>query len=151
MKALLLVLTAVAIGLSPVYADEEKTADALTTAAANTPKVDIVLAVDTNATPAVVFPPNTPKLTAFITGSTGTKKGDTVRGAWFTDDVGDVAPPNTKMAESSFVAEEDNFSQGALIIDKDNKWPVGTYRFELYINDVLVTTAKFTIAEPDTK
>jgi len=113
-------------------------------ARADGPTVEAAIAVDTDTKPATSFSTKTPKLYAFFK-STGTAKGDTFRGVWIAEDVGDAAPANTKIDESSLPADQDNY-YGAFSLSKPDKgWPPGKYRVEIYVNDQLATTANFTI------
>jgi hypothetical protein len=60
-------------------------------------------------------------------------------------DVGDVAPANTKALEKTLTLEEDT-DDGDFAFSKPTKgWPVGKYRVEIYVNDDLAKTVKFTI------
>ena len=52
---------------------------------------------------------------------------------------------NTKIDETTVTADEENF-HGAFSLSKPDKgWPVGKYKVEIYDEDELVTTVKFTI------
>jgi hypothetical protein len=114
---------------------------------ADTPKVEAIMAKDKDSKPATTFAPDVPKLYAFFR-SNGTKKGDKLRGVWIATDVGDAAPRNTKIDESSLAADEDNF-YGAFSLSKPDKgWPPGDYRVEIYDGEQLATTVKFAIETP---
>jgi len=108
--------------------------------------VEAVVAVDADTKPATTFAPDTPKLVAFFR-STGTEKGVALRGVLIAEDVGDVAPANTKVLESSADADQDNFFGGFTFSKPDHGWPVGKYRVEFYVGDKLVGTTKFSIAK----
>lgn len=113
---------------------------------AGDPKVEAAIAVDQDTKPATSFVANVPKLYAFFR-SKGTHEGDNLRGVWIAEDVGEVAPKNTKIDEATLKADQDDF-YGAFSLTKPNKgWPVGKYRVEIYAGDELATTAKFTIKE----
>jgi hypothetical protein len=113
---------------------------------ADTPKVEGAIAVDADTKPTDSFASTTPKLNAFFR-SNGTAKGDTLRGVWIAEDVGSAAPANTKIDESTITADQDNFF-GAFSLSKPTAgWPVGKYRVEIYLNDQLATTVKFTIQD----
>jgi len=98
--------------------------------------------------PTTTFAANTPKLYAMFKAK-GAKDGDKIRGVLIAEDVGDAAPANTKVLEETldvkgYSAGRD-FS-GDFNFSKPTKgWPVGKYRVEIYVNDGLATTAKFTI------
>ena len=90
------------------------------------------------------FSANVPKVYAFF-HSTGTKKGDTLRGVFIADDVGSAAPADYKIDEASLTADKDDFS-GAFSISKPDKgFPVGKYHVDIYVGDQLATSVKFTI------
>ena len=94
--------------------------------------------------PSTTFASNTPNLYA-IFKTKGAKAGDKIRGVLIAEDVGDVAPANTKVLETILDIEGDT-EAGDFNFDKPtNGWPVGKYRVEIYVNDKLATTAKFTI------
>jgi outer membrane usher protein FimD/PapC len=83
--------------------------------------------------------------------TTGIKNGDKLRGVLIAEDVGDVALVNTKVLEKTLTLEEDT-DDGDFAFSKPTKgWPVGKYRVEIYVNDDLAKTVKFTIeaAKPE--
>jgi hypothetical protein len=90
------------------------------------------------------FTPDTAKLFA-IFKTKGIKDGDKVRGVLIAEDVGDVAPPNTKVLEKTLALNEDTADGDFNFSKPTTGWPVGKYRLEIYVNDDLATTAKFTI------
>lgn len=107
-------------------------------------KVRVAIAKDGETRPATVFLSNIPKLYAFILPE-GTEKGDKARGVWIAEDVGSAAPKNTKIDQATITGGKDNFG-GAFSLSKPNGgWPVGKYRAEVYVDDELEATAKFTI------
>lgn len=108
------------------------------------PSVKAAIAVDENTRPTDTFSADTPKLIAFFL-TEGTKKGDVVHCVWIATDVGDAAPANTKIDESSLTAEKDDFSGGFSLSKPTAGWPLGTYRVEMSLNDKLATTAPFHI------
>ena len=111
---------------------------------ADGPKVEAAIAVDKDTKPTDSFSASVPKLYAFFR-STGTSKDDKLRGVWIAEDVGDAAPANTKIDESSVTADQDDY-YGAFSLSKPTAgWPPGKYRVEIYLNDELATTVKFTI------
>ena len=75
----------------------------------------------------------------------GAKDGDKIRGVLIAEDVGDVAPANTKVLETILDVEGDTEAGDFSFSKPTNGWPVGKYRVEIYVNDELATTAKFTI------
>ena len=94
--------------------------------------------------PTTTFSSNTSILYAMFK-TKGAKNGDKIRGVLIAEDVGDVAPANTKVLEKTLDMEGDT-DDGDFNFSKPTKgWPVGKYRVEIYVNDELATTAKFTI------
>jgi len=78
--------------------------------------------------------------------TTGGKKGDKIRAALIAESVGDAAPPNTKVFETAVDMDGDT-EDGELFFSKPtNGWPIGKYRVDVYVNDQIATTAKFTVA-----
>ncbi len=94
--------------------------------------------------PTTTFASNTPKLYA-IFKTEGAKTGDKIRGVLIAEDVGDVAPANTKVLETILDMEGDTDAGDFSFSKPTNGWPVGKYRVEIYVNDQLATAAKFTI------
>jgi hypothetical protein len=94
--------------------------------------------------PSTTFASNTPKLYA-IFKTDGAKSGDKIRGVLIAEDVGDVAPANTKVLETILDVEGDTEAGDFSFSKPTNGWPVGKYRVEIYVNDELATAAKFTI------
>ncbi len=116
----------------------------LSIARAGDAKVEVAFAKDQETKPTDEFSADVPKIYAFFR-STGTKKGDVLKGVWIADDVGDAAPKGTKIDEASLTADKDNFF-GAFSLTKPTKgWPVGQYRVEIYQGEKLATTGKFKI------
>ena len=90
------------------------------------------------------FTPDTEKIYALF-ATEGAKKGDKLRGVLIAEDVGDVAPPNTKVLETKLDVEGDT-DDGDFNFSKPTKgWPVGKYRVEIYVNGGLADLVKFTI------
>ena len=88
--------------------------------------------------------PDTPKIFA-IFKTKGLQKGDQLRGVWIAEDVGSAAPANSKIGEKTLALDEDT-DDGDFSVSKPTKgWPAGKYRLEIYVNDKLATTEKFTI------
>jgi hypothetical protein len=109
-------------------------------------KVEAVIAVDSETKPTDVFSPTVAKLHAFFR-STGTEKGDRLRGVWIAEDVGSAAPANTKIDEATITADQEDFYGAFSLTKPDKGWPVGKYKVEIYLNDELVTTVKFSIVD----
>ena len=107
-------------------------------------KVKAVIATDPKDKPAKTFAPDTPKLLALFK-TKGAQKGDQLRGVWIADDVGDAAPANTKIDETTLTLEGDT-DGGEFSCSKPTKgWPAGKYHVDIYANDKLAETVKFTI------
>lgn len=107
-------------------------------------KVEAAIAVDKDTRPATTFAADVPKLYAFFR-TKGIEKGDKLRGVWIAENVGEAAPENTRIDESTLTADQDDF-YGAFSLSKPTKgWPVGKYKVEIYAGDELATTVKFTI------
>jgi hypothetical protein len=94
--------------------------------------------------PSTTFASNTPKLYA-IFKTEGAKAGDKIRGVLIAEDVGDVAPANTKVLETILEMDGDTETGDFTFSKPTNGWPVGKYRVKIYVNDELATTANFTI------
>src|SRR6266403_237371 len=94
--------------------------------------------------PSTTFASNTPNLYA-IFKTEGAKAGDKIRGVLIAEDVGDVAPANTKVLETILDVEGETEAGDFSFSKPTNGWPVGKYRVEIYVNDKLAMTAKFTI------
>jgi hypothetical protein len=130
MKRLLTVFVAQAIFVSFAHAQN--------------PKVEVAFAKDKDSKPTTSFAADVAKVYAFFK-TTGIKNGDTVRGVFIAEDVGDAAPKETKIDESSLTADKADFSGAFSLSKPTNGWPVGSYRVEIYLGDKLATTGKFTI------
>lgn len=107
-------------------------------------KITVVTSAGEKGKPTTVFAPDTPEIRATFT-TKETKKGDKFRGEWIADDVGEAAPPNTKIGEKTLALEGDN-GGGYFTFSKPTKgWPPGKYHLDIYAGDELATTVKFTI------
>jgi len=107
-------------------------------------KVTAVMTTGPKDKPTTLFTPDTPKVLALFK-TKGAQNGDKVRGVWIADDVGDAAPANTKIDEATLTLEGDT-DNGDFSCSKPTKgWPPGKYHLDIYANDKLATTLKFTI------
>ena len=113
-------------------------------ACADGPTVESVIAVDGDTKPTDTFAATTPQLVAYFR-SNGTHKGDKLRGVWIADDVGDAAPKGTKIDEATLDADSDDFHGGYTLTKPTAGWPVGSYHIDIYLNDTLATSVKFSI------
>ncbi|MEY2527856.1 MAG: hypothetical protein QOE73_2627 [Verrucomicrobiota bacterium] len=107
-------------------------------------KFEAVVAKDEDTKPTTTFAADIPQVMAFF-HSTGTSKGDKIRGVWIAEDVGNAAPANTKIDEATITADKDDASGGFKLSAPTKGWPVGKYKVEIYDGDGLATTVKFTI------
>jgi hypothetical protein len=92
------------------------------------------------------FTPDTPKI--YVEAELAdTKDGDTVKGVFICDS-SKISPPNYKideltqhlkagMREAQFSCTKPTTKEG---------WPEGSYHVDLYVNDKLVKTLKYTVA-----
>jgi len=107
-------------------------------------KVEAVTTTGPKDKPTTTFTTDTPKVVALFK-TKGAQKGDKLRGAWIADDVRDAAPANTKIDETTVTLEGDS-ENGSFACSKPTKgWPAGKYHVDIYANDKLATTVKFTI------
>jgi hypothetical protein len=109
---------------------------------------DVEVEAVTTATPGgeetTNLAPDAPKLFAMFK-TKGAQNGDKLRRVWIAEDVGSAAPANSKIDEKTLTMDGDT-DDGDLSLSKPTKgWPVGKYRLEIYVNDKLVTTTRFTI------
>jgi hypothetical protein len=97
--------------------------------------------------PQTSFPPDTLKLFLRWQGETLTS-GENIRCVWIAEDVGDAAPANYQVNETSTKAD-DVRAFGTFTLSRPNKgWPIGKYRAEIYVGDKLAETVRFTIEKP---
>jgi hypothetical protein len=108
--------------------------------------LEAALAKELTGEPTTEFATDTPKIYARWQGET-LQNGDKIRCVWIAEDVGDVAPKNYKVNETSTTAGGPRAS-GTFSLSKPNAgWPVGKYRAEFYKGDQLVETVKFEIVK----
>jgi V8-like Glu-specific endopeptidase len=106
--------------------------------------VSAIMTTKPNGISSRTFASNTPKLYAMFK-TKGAKAGDKIRGVLIAEDVGEVAPANTKVLETILDMKGDTEAGDFSFSKPTNGWPVGKYRVEIYVNDELATAAKFTI------
>jgi hypothetical protein len=104
------------------------------------------LALDQNTKPTTKFAPDAPKIYAFYIGD-AVKAGDKIRAVWIAEDVGDAAPKNTKVDEATLTAASDNPKDAFSLSMPTKGWPLGRYRVEIYDNDQLAESLRFTIGD----
>ena len=109
-------------------------------------KLGAVLAKELTGESTTSFASDIPKIFVRWQGEILTK-GDKIRCVWIAEDVGNVAPNNYKIDETSMTANGPR-AFGTFTVSRPNKgWPAGTYRVELSVKDELVDTLKFTISK----
>ena len=106
--------------------------------------VKVTMATEVEGESTNTFAPDTEKIYALFK-TKGAKSGDKIRAVLIAEDVGDVAPANTKVLDKTIDMEGDT-EDGDFNFSKPTKgWPAGKYRVDVYVNEDLVTTAKFTV------
>ena len=106
-----------------------------------------ILVEETDGDAVTTFSSDTPKIYALWKSDT-VKEGEKVRSVWIADDVGEVAPRNTKIDEATVTATGDK--GGTFSLSKPDKgWPAGQYHLDLYVGDKLAETLKFTITDDE--
>jgi hypothetical protein len=102
------------------------------------------LAKERLAEPTVSFASDTEKIFCRWQGDT-LHEGDKIRAIWIAEDVGEVAPKDYKISETSTSADGPQ-ATGTFILSRPTKgWPIGKYRLEIYAGDELAETLKFEI------
>lgn len=101
------------------------------------------LSTDDKSDPTTVFAPDTANICAYFKAPGA--KGDAYHAVLIAEDVGTVAPPNTKILQVDMDVDATKPFGDATYSKPNAGWPVGKYRFELYLNSDLVTTIKFTV------
>ena len=72
--------------------------------------------------------------------------GDKINAIWIAEDVGTAAPKETKIGERSVtVFKPDENGAFSLSRPRGRIWPVGKYRTEIYIGELLVEAIRFSI------
>jgi len=107
-------------------------------------KINAVMTTGLKDKPTTTFADDTPEVFALFK-TKGAKKGDTIRGVWIADDVGDAAPADTKISEKTLTLEGDTDSGNFSCTSPTKGWPAGKYHVDIYVNDELATMVKFTI------
>lgn len=103
-----------------------------------------VLAKDKDSEPSASFSVDAPKISAFWNGK-GLKAGDKVRAVWMAEDIGIAERRASKITEGTVTVYKPD-DDGVFSLGRPKEgWPAGKYRFELYLNNTLAETLKFTI------
>jgi hypothetical protein len=128
MKHLIALLITFIISAASVYAGDVK--------------VNAVMATSPGGEATTSFTANTPTIHALFK-TKGAKNGDKIRSVWIADDIGDVKPG--KIDEKTLTLEGDTDHGDFSLVKSDKSWPKGQYHLDIYVNDELATTVKFTI------
>ena len=67
-----------------------------------------------------------------------------VKTVWTAVDVGDAAPANTKIDEAELAMNTSGNAHFTLSAPNSGVWPAGKYKVEIYLNDKLDRTLKYT-------
>lgn len=76
--------------------------------------------------------------------------GTRVRAVWTAMDVKDAAAPNTRIGETEALAQGDQNLHFTAAPDY-GRWPPGTYKLDVYLNNKLERTVGFTVVAPQTE
>lgn len=104
--------------------------------------VKAVLATGPEEEPTTTFSPSAEKIHALFK-TKGASEGDKIRAVWMADDIGDLKPG--KIDEKSLTLKGDTDKGDFSLTRDDPAWPKGKYHVDIYVNDELVTTVKFTV------
>ncbi len=111
---------------------------------AETKLLTVALATELTGEPQTSFSSDTPKLYLRWHGERLNAE-DKVRCVWIAEDVGEAAPANYQVSETSTKASETG-GFGSFTLSRPIKgWPIGKYRAEIYVGDKLAETIRFTI------
>ncbi len=97
---------------------------------------------DAAAHPTNQFTTTTAKLYC-VWKAEGIQSATPVRGVWMVDDVGDAAPPNSKIDEAS-VTIPSSFT-GNFSLKPTTGLPPGKYHIDIYLGGTLAKTVPFTV------
>jgi hypothetical protein len=96
--------------------------------------------------PTTRFPLDTEKIFCRWQGD-ALHEGDKIRAVWIAEDVGDVAPKDYKITETSISADGPQ-AAGTFTLSRPTKgWPIGKYRVDIYDGEQLAETLKFDITK----
>jgi hypothetical protein len=110
----------------------------------DTKTLHAVLAKGDGGPATTIFSKDTPKIETRWKGK-GLSAGDRIRAIWIAEDVGSVAPKESKVTEAKVTVYKSD-DDGAFVIGRPSEgWPVGKYRCQLYINDKLTETLRFIV------
>ena len=94
--------------------------------------------------PTTTFPVDQPVI-HLVAKVANAPEGTKVKSVWTAVDVGEVAPANTKVAETEIVLNSDGNAHFTLSIPTSGAWPAGKYKVDIYLNDKLDRTLEYTI------
>lgn len=133
------------LALAPAQAGLLKPGEDSKAPASEKKAVEVILVATPEGDATTTFAPDIAKIYLLWKGESF-KAGDKVRAVWTADDVGDAAPKNTKIDEATLTVEEAK-AHGSMSLSKpNNNFPVGDYHVDLYVNDDVAATARFTVA-----
>lgn len=125
------------------------------------PQIDTILtdrASGNHPIPKEVFTKDTPVLYVFWK-STQLKEGQKIKSVWIAEETNHIAPPNYKIDEVELTLQPGmaanliallpgNQWSGKFKITKPNTgWPVGKYHMDIYVDNALVKSIKFNVAQ----
>lgn len=113
-------------------------------ASAGPPTIQLEVSSEHEGEPRTDFSSDTPNIFVHWAGA-GLSVGATVRVAWIAEDVGDIAPPNFIVDETSTEVTRSDFAARFTLSRPRDGWAAGKYRVELYLEDALLQTLKVTI------
>jgi hypothetical protein len=87
---------------------------------------------------------DTPRIYAIWQGE-ALKAGDKLRAIWIAQDVGFIAPRETKITEASVTADKRDDGGVFSLARPEGGWPTGKYRFEIYVGYELAEMVSFTV------
>jgi hypothetical protein len=106
------------------------------------------VAADKEGEPKTTFLTNTPKIFGRWQGSS-LKRGDVVRAIWIAEAFG-KEERDAKITEAQVTADKADDRGVFSLARPEGGWPVGHYRFEIYVQDGLAASVKFKIEEDAT-
>ena len=107
--------------------------------------VHAFLANDEKGKPATTFSPDVLNIYLIWKGEQ-LQPGDEIRVVWIAEDVGSASPEESKIGERSIPVHKPNDGGSCFVSrPRDQVWPVGKYRTEIYIGKRVVGVQRFTI------
>ena len=83
-----------------------------------------------------------------VTAIQNAPRNTSVQAVWFALDVGGAADCNSEIDETDLTTDGTRNLDFSLM--PNNKWPVGTYRVEIYVNDTLDRAVNFSVSQSAT-